>query len=130
MKYEDVTEPMRIFIGTREMMRRLGFAAEDIYCASALSARKQGALSCFLTLRTGGKEFNVECGPIDSVAALEAEYKTMTACINSRTIGDDLYWRFFEESEAYQYTDGLIAALRKRGIVVPILTPSKHRVWS
>lgn len=128
MKYDDITSTMRAFIGNREMVRRLGFFARDIYCQAARSARLAGALSCFLVIRTSGKEFSIECGPVTTVEELEAEYARVTEAIGSSELSDEDYFRIFAESEAYACTIALIEALQGRGIEVPVLQPSKK--WS
>ena len=125
MKYEDITPAMRAFLGNREMVRRLGFHAGDIYCMPARSARFSGLMSCFLSLRTGGKEFNIECGPCDSEDKLSAEYMRVLQAVNSGGLPDADYFRIFQECESYQITSDLIRALGARGIIVPILHPSK-----
>jgi hypothetical protein len=56
MTYNDITPVMRGFIGGREAFRRLGFSADDLFLQIARSATHK-VTSCFVTLRTQGKEF-------------------------------------------------------------------------
>ena len=123
VKYEDISFAMRSFVGNREMLRRLGFAADELYCASAHSARNGGVLSCFLVVRTGSKDFTIECGAIASESALQEEYTRVLAAINSGALSDDDYARMFQACDAYRDTVGLIAALSQRGIDVRIPEP-------
>ena len=130
MKYDDISVVMRAFIGNREMMRRLGFAADDLYFQSARSARNSGVMTCFLVLRTGDKQFSIECGPLGAdVSVLEAEYARVAQAINARELSEDDYFRIFQECEAYQATTGLIVALRARGFEIGIPDPSRERAW-
>ena len=119
MKYDEITPAMRAFIGNREMMRRLGFCAEDIFCQSARSARNHGVMTCFLVLRTAGGEFSIECGPVRDADTLETEYAAVLAAVNSSSLSDEDLGRIFSESEAYRMTADLIAALKARGFVIP-----------
>ena len=124
MRYEDISPSMRTFIGSYEMMRRLGFPADNLYCQIARSARRNGVLSHFLMLRTTGKDFTIECGPVTSETPDE-EYTIVLERIRNHELSDNDYFRIFQECDAYRDTYGLIESLRSRGIEVPILQPSK-----
>ena len=125
MTYDELTPTMRMFLGNREMIRRLGFSADDIFFSTARSVRNGGRLSCFLAIRTQGREFSIECGPVESVEACEVEYKRATEAVNSHALGDPDYFRMFAECEAYRDTGGLIDALRRKGFHVRIAQPTK-----
>lgn len=125
MRYDDITPSMRAFLGNREMVRRLGFDADDIYMLTAQSARHGGALSLFLTIRAQGLEFNIECGTIESVKGAEAEYQRVIDAMADGSLSDDDYFRMFEASEAYRFTAALVASLQGRGFEVTIPSPPR-----
>jgi hypothetical protein len=117
VKYDEITPVMRKFLGGWLGFRKLGFSADDLYCAIYKSARNQGLLSCFVTLRTQGKEFNLEIGPIDDAAALEKEYARVCGAASQVSQADlERIWR---ESEIYERKSDFIFALMNKGFELP-----------
>jgi len=120
VRYKDVSPAMRAFIGTRELFRRMGFAAGELFCESASSARNNLILSGFLVLKTQGKEFAVELGPIDSVEAFREEYYRVRVALNKGKLKDRDLKRMLHECEAYRDKAGCLLALVTKGIVPPV----------
>lgn len=118
MKYDDISPTMRAFIGGREAFRRLGFRADDLYCALAISAHF-GALSCFVTLKTQGKEFNMEVGLVEDGDAFSAEYDRVAIAINAGELPEEVFARIWQESGPCMNAVPFILALKARNFRLP-----------
>ena len=120
MSYDDVTPPLREFLGTYEVLRRLGFVPGDIFFQIAKCAQHGGKLSVFCTLKTQGKEFAIECG---FVATTEdeacREYQDVTQRLIAGEVPEDDHQRMFYECEAFALKVDLIMAILKKGIRLP-----------
>lgn len=113
MTYDELAPAMRAFVGTFAVLRKLGFPASDIYIMTAGSARHGGVLSVFASLRTQGREFDIELGPLEgSEQDLAACYKRLA---EDPPPGADLD-RMMTECEAWVRKIDLIVALRGKGI--------------
>jgi hypothetical protein len=120
MKYDDISETMRRWVGGREAFRKMGYKADDLYCLISRSARNNGVLSAFVKLRTQGMDFNLECGPVGGDGtAFAAEYKKVSEAINSGAISQDDLDRIWQESEPYQDKVGFSEALAAKGFTPP-----------
>ena len=129
MKYDEISVPMRRFLGTFEALRKLGFPSDDIYCEIARSARNRGLLSCFCKLRACGKEFSVECGPISSADVTDVtdvaadvfshEWSRVCEAIAANAIPQADLDRIWQESEAHQNAVEFSMALLAKGIRPP-----------
>jgi len=117
--YNEITPSMRAFIGTREVLRRIGYRADDLYCMTARSAKLRGAISAFCVLRTQGKEFSVELGAIDSEPKFADEYKIIAYVVNAGGIPKPDLDRMYNECEARQNVVDLVMAIQAKGILLP-----------
>lgn len=86
MTYAEISPTMRAFLGVFEGLRKMGFRSDDIYCQSARSVELGGALAAYCTLRTQGKEFSVFAGPVESEAAMAAEYRAVAQAVLSHAV--------------------------------------------
>ena len=118
MKYEDISPAMREFMGYYEALRRLGFPSGSIYCLINMSA-SAGALAVFTHLEYAGREFNVECGPIDSKEQALTEYKIICDAHAADSISLEDQKRIWTESLAYKQAGALAVALLLKGIELP-----------
>ena len=119
MTYEEMHPILRAYLGTYSGFRHLGFSADDVYLSIARSARFGGRLSAFALLKTQGKEFNVELGPMKAkdVAKVQEQYNRMAKGeVMSEADGD----RIWQESEAFQNAVDFIMAIQLKGIVPPL----------
>jgi hypothetical protein len=119
LKYRDITPTMRAFLGTREVLRQMGFAAEDLYCQVEYSVRHPGSLNGFCVLRTQGLEFSVELGPVSSREAFAKEYTRMIDAVNTGALSERDLKRMTRESEAFRGRMNLLAAIIAKGIRPP-----------
>jgi len=118
VNYDEISSPIRKFLGGWQAMRQLGFSADDLYFVTAMSARHR-TLSIFVKLTTQGKEFLLEVASIDSEAAAQAEYQTVSKAMAKGEIPIEDVARMFEESEAFQRGREFVAALMSKGFVIP-----------
>lgn len=116
MKYADISPTMRNFLGGFEVLRALGFQSDDIFFLIAGSAQTY-QLAAFCVLKTQGKEFSIECGPINSQASAAAEYKKVAEALSKKEV-ENLEQIVFE-SEAYVKKVELIMAIGSKGIRIP-----------
>jgi hypothetical protein len=119
MTYDEITPPMRRFIGTREAFRKIGFSAENLYCMTAKSVLFAGALCGFMRLKTQGKTFDVELGPVTSEDAFAAEYERICEAVNAGRVSASDLARMLEECEAYHAGASLLVAIENKGIRLP-----------
>lgn len=121
MKYEEISETMRLFMGAREMFRKIGFSADDLFCEVARSVVFHGLLSCFCTLKTQGKSFRVLCGPIPNQdeEAFGREYKAICAAAASGNISQEDADRIWQESEPFADKVGFLRAIQSKGFRIP-----------
>lgn len=120
MKYEDISPAMRVFIGNREGLRKLKFAADDIFCVTGRSALN-GQLCAFCVLKFGGKEFSMECGPIadNDEKKFREEYARVSKAVNARRVNQVDLDRIWQESMAHRNGLALIQKLIERGFPPP-----------
>ena len=126
MKYDEISPAVRAYLGTWQVFRQLGFAAECLSPMTARSAKHGGVLTLFcVLLETRGKSFSVELGAIEQegvtnekteLLVLE-EYRQVALAMPSMS-EDDLR-RIMEETEAFQQKVSLMMALMTKGIVLP-----------
>jgi hypothetical protein len=119
MKYEDVSPTMRAFIGTWEVLRKLGYSADDIFFQPSKSVKLGGALGAFCVLRTQGKEFSVDCGPVTSEKDAGEEYQRVSKAVSAGEIPQEDMDRIWWESEACQRSIQLVIAIQGKGFRVP-----------
>jgi hypothetical protein len=105
---------MRRFIGAFEAYRRLGFKADDIFFLVSESARF-GVLSAFCLLKTQGKEFATECGPVESQEKAAAEY----AALAMDKLPEADLERLWDESEPRQNATLFVLAIVDKGFRIP-----------
>lgn len=117
MKYREIPPPMRNALGTFEMLRRMGFAAEEIRWHLG-----EGQMM-FVVLQTQGQTFAIRVGVLDGYSdeRFEAEWTKIAAALVSGAISDGDYSRMFAECEAYTQTGDLALALDAKGIRIPQL---------
>lgn len=118
MNYNEISSPIRKFLGGWQAMRQLGFSSDDLYFVTAMSARHR-TLSIFVKLTTQGKEFLLEVASIDSEAAAQAEYQTVSKAMAKGEVPIEDVARMLEESETFQRGREFVAALMSKGIVIP-----------
>ena len=119
MTYDDISPLIREFLGAREAFRRLGFLPDDLYIMTAKSALNGGKLSAFCQLKTQGKTFNVELGPLPSDEnGFIAEYKRVVKAIVDGEVSEPVLQRIWEESMPCQDKLGFIMAIQDKGIRV------------
>lgn len=116
MKYDDISPTMRRFIGGREAFRKLGFAPDDLYCVVERSVNLGGALGCFVQLRSRGRVFHLEVGPVVEPKAFGAEYIRVANAVNSGEVAQTDLDRMWQESEPYCNALEFILALKRKGI--------------
>jgi hypothetical protein len=119
MRYEEISPVMRGFLGAFEALRRLGFKSEDIYADVCMSARTLQR-SCFAALRTQGKEFLLEIGPLEmSYEQFHEEYLRVASRESIGQILEEDLNRIYTESEAFQRRVDLVTAILLKGFVLP-----------
>lgn len=129
MTYDDINPTLREFLGAHQAFRKLGFAAEDIYCTPARSFLNNGVMSCFCTLQTQVKIFTLECGPIidgDDEKFCE-EYVKVAEEISSGRMPTTELERLWEESLARKKGMELLMALMRKGIKIPKVEEGRHK---
>jgi len=118
VKYDDISPTMRAFLGGREGFRKLGFRAEDLYCALHMSVRFR-VLSCFVKLMAQDKEFNLEVGSVEDADEFQEEYKRVAVAINAGELPESDQDRIWQESEAHTNAFAFVMALRNKGFRIP-----------
>jgi hypothetical protein len=119
--YDEISPPIRAFMGAFLALRKLGFQAKDIYFGVLRAARYQGTPCVFCVLRTQGKEFSVECTIIlDKKAskAAEKEYQRVAKAVSTDGIAEADLQRIWQESEAYQFKSDFVLAIMSKGIEI------------
>lgn len=119
MTYADISPAMRAFLGGWEGFRNMGFRSSDLFCAVRRSAQHNGHLSLFCVLKTQGKEFNLECGLVDSVEETEAEYRRVGAAVAAGELPQADLDRIWQESEPYVKKVDFVLAVVNKGFAVP-----------
>lgn len=95
----------------------MGFPADDIFCLVAMNIRSD--LSVFCVLKTQGKEFSIECGPVESEASAALEYKKVAEAGAKNKISQADLDRIWHESAAYLGRVELVVAIGLKGIEIP-----------
>jgi len=102
---------------THEGLRRLGFAADDIFVVTT------DANEVFVQLKTQGKEFNVGVGLLGELTreAFEERWPKFVDRINSGKFADDLLQRIFEHWLQHKAGGAmpLVNAIMSKGIRLP-----------
>lgn len=119
MKYEDITPVMRNFIGNYQGFRKLGYSADDLYCQVERSVKLGGHLGVFLVLKTQGKMFSVECGPVASKEETVEEYKRICGAAGLCEIPEEDLQKIWRECEVYVRKVDFVVALRNKGFLLP-----------
>lgn len=119
MRYNDISRSVRLFFGARELFRKLGFKAEDLFFTSANSAADR-RLHVFCTLKAQDKTFEVDCGRAEKSAEdLLQEYRDVAAAINNRTMSAEDLDRVWTDSGVPQNTVEFMMALLRKGFHLP-----------
>jgi hypothetical protein len=119
MTYDEISPTMRSFVGGWEAFRKLGFRSRDIYLMVGKSFALKGNLAAFVALRTQGKEFNLEVGPVASVAEAHAEYEAVAAAISAGLVPQADLDRMWQESECHQRAADFVLAVHRKGFELP-----------
>jgi hypothetical protein len=117
--YDEISPTMRSFVGGWEAFRKLGFRSRDIYLTVGKSFALKGKLAAFVALRTQGKEFNLEVGPVASVAEAHAEYEVVAAAISAGLVPQADLDRMWQESECHQRAADFVIAVHQKGFELP-----------
>jgi hypothetical protein len=121
MTYDEIHPVMRAALGAFEVLRRFGFASDDIFFHQNTDdepgPEPRGMM--FVVLRTQGKDFTIRVGVVDLPYAEWAESwkKVATAAAEQRIEEAD---RIVEESEAFQDKVRLMMAIQRKCIRVPV----------
>lgn len=111
----------------REVMRRIGFSADDLFFAAtstpSVQDRETGKITpvnglvVSLLLRTQNKEFRWVIGTTSmSKDKLQSEYERLCSEWNSGIVDDEL--TAFKNSQPFKQADKLIEVLQKKGFVL------------
>lgn len=119
MTYGEISLTMRSFVGGWEAFRKLGFRSRDIYLMVSKSYQLKGAFAAFVALRTQGREFNLEVGPVSSVAEAHAEYEVVAAAIAAGLVPQADLDRMWQESECHQRAADFVLAVHQKGFELP-----------
>jgi hypothetical protein len=117
--YDEISEPMRGFLGAWQGFRKIGFKSSELYYTIARSVLAGGAVSCFVTLRAQRKIFNLEVGPIESEDAFEKEWGLVRKALEKRDIPDPDLERIWAESLPFRKAADFIIALTNKGFKIP-----------
>ena len=126
MNFASLDPTLREWLFAREMMRRLGFSADDLYLIIDPPGRKfleDGTPVVLkrplitLQLRHQGKQFNWTVGPTDVPdSELIKTYEEMCEFWNNSSREECM--KEYQKSEAYKMRHQLLHALAKKGIWV------------
>lgn len=115
MRYHEIHAALRQALGCYEGFRRLGFSADDLFF---IYASKQ--LELFCVLRTQGKEFSINCGPM---RVTQKQYEAMsynaTVAVNDGDMPEEDLQRIWTESFVYQQPLECMLRIKAKGIVIP-----------
>jgi len=122
MKYVDIPEPMRNALGTHEMLRRLGFASDDIYWDMRVDGMMQ------IVLKTQGKQFVIDVGVLPDMTyeQWQERWKVVMAALLAKQISAADYARLLSECESYRFTSELAQAIARKGIRIPAAQRRKN----
>lgn len=123
MQYDEIPRAMRNALGTFEMLRRMGFAPDDIF----FDMREEDKMMA-VVLKTQSKEFVVLVGILDGMAyeQFKEQWVRVVNALNAHEISDDDLSRTLVESEAYCFTHSLTTALMRKGIRIPAKFSANH----
>lgn len=119
MKYDEIDPSVRTYFGAHEGLRKLGFAADDIFLELA-SNRIDGKLSAFATLRTQGIEYRMFIAPIengDSDAFVEKYKRAVDALRDGKVSQADLD-KMWGESACHVHSTEFILSLQAKGLKI------------
>ena len=119
MNFGSVSDTMKEMLCCHEALRRLGFAAEDIfafYASIETTPKKVGGVE----LRAQGKSFALSCGVTDLEPQVFADtWTNLVNAFNTKEIGDDEMDQCWASSMIYDRWPYLITALAERGFKFP-----------
>lgn len=118
MTYDEISEPMRGFLGAWQGFRKVGFKSSELYCTIARSVLAGGAVSCFVTLRAQRKIFNLEVGPIESEDAFEKEWTLVCEALQKESIPEADLERIWTESLPFRKAAEFVIALTQKGFKI------------
>ena len=127
MRVADLDLTLREWLYAREMLRRLGFSADDLFFAVAPDGKvatpgqptTPGVPVIGLELRAQGKTFRWTIGPTTvPLADLEAAYRAACTLWNAGTDAEMLEAEFYSSRSMRQKVD-LLMALQEKGFVLP-----------
>jgi hypothetical protein len=119
MVYDEVSPTIRTFVDGWEAFRKLGFRSKDIYLLVAPSARLGGKLAAFVALRTQGKEFNLEVGPVEDKGNVQMEYTEVSTRIANGQVPQADLDRMWQESECHKRAADFVLAVHQKGFEIP-----------
>jgi hypothetical protein len=119
MRYSDISPTMRAFLGAFEAFRKMGFLSDNIFCMVSRSVRLGGELGAFCVLKTQGKEFSIDCGPVTSEKDAGEEYQRVSKAVSAGEVPQEDLDRIWWESEACQRSIPLVLAIQGKGFRVP-----------
>ena len=119
MTYDEIPLTLRRFFGGWEAFRKMGFRSDDLYCLVQRSVQLGGRLACFVKLQAQGKEFHLECGPVDDAEAFGRDYDRIAKAIAAGEVAQDVLDRIYGESEPYQRPVEFVSAVLAKGFQPP-----------
>lgn len=118
MRKSEIHPAIRECMGAFEAFRRLGFKSDDIFAAVDTYGR------AYSILRTQGKEFTATVGMFDGRAQeFVRGWEEAAAATNKGEISPDDLQSIYQESFVLQNSVGLLLALEKKGIALPVNRP-------
>ena len=122
MTYDQINPVLRRVLGCFEGFRKVGFRADDLYCEPARSpGLPAGQLAVFITLKTQGQEFRIECGQWDESAVddLRVQWRATCQAVNADEVPQADMDRIWQESVIFADSVGFVLALGRKGIRPP-----------
>jgi hypothetical protein len=119
IRYKDISETMRRFLGVFEGLRKMGFLAEQIFCETRRSVSLGGKPAVFAVLRAQNKEFFMEIGELRNEKKLGEEYKRVALALNENRIPQKDMERIWHESICRSRAQEFHTALMLKGFTIP-----------
>lgn len=118
MKYSDLPKSVRQALGCYEGFRRLGFEPDVIFF---IYMQHQQELFCVLS--TQGKEFKINCGPLQ---VTREQWEAMATFIPKlqKVFSEEDLQRIWEESMIFERSLEFLVRIKSKGIEIP-----KEREW-